>query len=198
MNKKAVADAYLGWLVSLNSSYRNRPLGAGCPLGCRLWESDSVHVYVPSQSQTLIIGQWAIIGERALTFHLQGILLYNSHLFRRKVVGPSYMYGAHTLKGDTATYGSGTIVAVIGSHGPIRRSISSHSASSLPQISQVCFSRDINGYNTVPLCSVLALFTYKNTEFQALITSQLEQISKICSYCYTSLLVLQLYRADFF
>jgi hypothetical protein len=65
-------------------------------------------------------------------------------------------------------------VAVIGS-------ISSHSAASLPQISQDCFSRDINGYNTVPLCSVLALFTYKNTEFQALITSQLEQISKICS-----------------
>jgi hypothetical protein len=84
------------------------------------------------------------------------------------------MYGAHTLKGDTVIYGSGTIVAAIGPHGPIRVPISSHSAVSLPRISQVCFSRGINGYKTVPLCSVLALFTYKNAEFQTPKASQLE------------------------
>jgi hypothetical protein len=92
------------------------------------------------------------------------IMEYHSH-------SKAKIYGAHTLKGDMAAYGSGTIVAVIGPHGPIRGPISSHSAALLPWISQVCFSEGINGYNTVPLCSVLALFTYKNSQFQSLITS---------------------------
>jgi hypothetical protein len=48
-----------------------------------------------------------------------------------------------------AAYRSGTIVAVIGPHGPIRGPIASHSAALLPRISQVCFSEGINGYNTV-------------------------------------------------
>jgi hypothetical protein len=59
-------------------------------------------------------------------------------------------YGAPSLKGDTRAYGSGA---------------------SLPRLRQVCFFGGINGYNTVPLCSLLALFTYKNSQFQSLITS---------------------------
>jgi hypothetical protein len=55
-------------------------------------------------------------------------------------------YGAHTFKGDTAVYGSGTIVAAIWTHGPIRVLISSHFAASLPQLGQVFFS---GGYKWV-------------------------------------------------
>jgi hypothetical protein len=92
------------------------------------------------------------------------------------------MYGAHTLKGDTAAYGCGTIVAAIWTHGPTRGLISSHCAAPLPQLDQVCFTGGINGYNTVPLGTGLAHFTYKNAEFQTPKASQLEQISKIWSY----------------
>jgi hypothetical protein len=106
----------------------------------------------------------------------------------------SYNYSAHILKGGMAAYGSGTIVAAIGPHGPIRGPISSHSAALLPRISQVCFSGGINGYNTVPLCSVLAHFTYKNTQFQLPKALQPRQIlkfwknrTKVHHYYYTSI-----------
>jgi hypothetical protein len=57
-------------------------------------------------------------------------------------------------------------VAVVWAHEPTRGLISSNFAASLPQLDQVCFSWGINGYNTVPLRSALALFTYKNSHFQ--------------------------------
>jgi hypothetical protein len=81
-------------------------------------------------------------------------------------VRPGPKYGAQTLKGDTAAYGCGTIVSAIWTHEPTRGLISSHFSASLPQLDQVCFSRGINGYNTVPLCSVLALFTYKTADLK--------------------------------
>lgn len=71
-------------------------------------------------------------------------------------------------------------MAAIGPHGPITGPISSHSAALLPRISQVCFSEGINGYNTVPLCSVLAHFTYRNTQFQLPKALQPRQILKFC------------------
>jgi hypothetical protein len=80
-------------------------------------------------------------------------------------VGDFNIYGAHTLKGDTTANRCGTIMAAIWTHRPTRGLTSSHFPASLPQLDQVCFSGSINGYNTVPLCSVLALFTYKKQPF---------------------------------
>jgi hypothetical protein len=51
-------------------------------------------------------------------------------------------------------------VAATRTHEPTRGLISSHFSASLPQLDRVCFSRGINGYNTVP---VLAPFSYKNS-----------------------------------